>query len=345
MWTFLEPLNLSRYLIVQRVNTSLVRMPRCLATEISLVLGASIANRLPTREAHAWQKSLALWDNYGGVSVVGKKKTKKIPVDVSWPIEAVFFVYPGKLAYGQGEMILWELKLMGAGADHNVFLEIILPALEEAGFASDTPWRGSTTLWGHYDIQAVYAARGNQWEPVVENGRLDLRYRATPLQWTEGLDFEPGTERSFKRMTWVTPFDLSEMPGQKTERYRRGRSNRPHKNNGIPQNEVPSLRGILEALMLRVSQLLPGKYNTPEDAWEIVGAEEQFNLMYALEQVSHIPVQGHQLTQAPKEWPGRWIGYQTFASIPQTIIPYLQLASILHIGKQTHLGCGTFRIE
>ena len=72
MWTFLKPINLIRYLIVLRVNRSFVRMPQCLATELSLVLGTTIANRLPTREAKKWQSALDLWEDYGGTSIIGK---------------------------------------------------------------------------------------------------------------------------------------------------------------------------------------------------------------------------------------------------------------------------------
>lgn len=335
MWPFIKPIKLIRYLFACRVNSSLVRLPRCLSAEISLVLGTMIANRLPTHQARPWHKALAPWDEYGGISLLGKKKPATMP-EGSWPIEAVLFVYPGKQTYGQEELILWELKLMGESADHGLFLEVILPALEEAGSVSDPQWQRQNVLWGRFDIHAVYVARGPRWEPVVSDGRLDLSYHATPVQWAEGLSFDLGPERIFDRLTWLTPFDLAGHEDQTDRRRDRNRT---------PAHQVPTLQSILESLIARMSLLLPGKHHKPDDVWDVLSAEEQASFQAVMEQASRIPVHHKRLKPAPKTWPGRWIGTQTFPSIPHPIIPYLELASILHIGKQTHFGCGTFVIS
>ncbi len=336
MWPFIKPIKLIRYLFVWRVNSSLVRLPMCLSTELSLVLGTIIANRLPTLQAHPWRKALAPWDKYGGLSLTGKKKPRTVP-EVSWPVEAVLFVYPGKLTYGRGELILWELKLMGESADHGLFLEVILPAMEEAGSASDPRWQRQNVLWGRFDIHAVYVARGPQWEPIVSDGRLDLHYRATPVQWAEGLSFDLRSEHIFDRLTWLTPFDL--VSDAKA-------SGRQHGRKKIAPHQVPTLQCILESLATRMSLLLPGRHHTPDDVWDTLSAEEQKSLQGIMEQAARIPVYASpSLRPAPRHWPGRWIGTQTFPSIPHPIIPYLELASILHIGKQTHFGCGTFVIN
>ncbi len=336
MWTFLKPLNLIRYLIVLRVNSSLVRMPHYPATECSLVLGSMIANRLPSREAKPWQKSLAAWDEYGGISIVGRKKPKHVP-NASWPIETVLFFYPGKRSYSSGELIFWELKLMGECADHGIFLETILPALEETGFASDTPWVSANTLWGHYDIHAVYAARGERWEPIVQEGKLDLQYKPTPHQWASNLELEPSLKFDSLNLEWITPFDLREnLPANR---------NKYHKRKKPCKNEMPTLQRILNALLERTSQLLPAKHAVSADIWEAIGEDEQFQLTDLLEQASHTSIRNYHFTHPPKEWPERWIGHERLTHVPQAAIPYLQLASILHIGGQTHLGCGTFRVE
>lgn len=334
MWPFTRPINLIRYLIVWRVNSSLVWLPNCLVPEISYVLGTLIADRLPTREAGEWHKALAPW---GEESIV-KKERKTIP-EVSWPIESVLLVYPGKRSYGQGELILWELKLMGGSAEHGLFLEVILPAMEEAATTSDSRWHQQNGLWGRFDVHAIYAARGTTWEPFVEDGRLDLSYQATPTQWAEGLTFEVKLRRVLDRLTWVTPFDLSE--GQD----RPGRARRSRSNKQIPADEVPTLRQLLEALVNRVATLLPGKYNTAEDVWSTLGEEERSSFQTAVEQTALTSVHRYSIEAAPKGWPGRWIGSQTFSYIPLPVIPYLELASILHIGRQTHFGCGTFMID
>jgi len=336
MWTFLKPLSLNRYLIALRVNSSLVHLPSCLAAEISLVLGTTIINRLPTREAKPWTKALAPWNAQGGAAAIGKRKRFQIP-DAAWPMDAVIFVYPGKHFYGKGELIFFELKLAGESADHALFLEIILSALEEAGAATKTPWYHATRLWGHYDIQAVYAAHGSRWEPFVQDGRLDLSYRPTPTQWADQLSFDLSPNWVLKRLTWVAPFDFGVIP-ESPQRNRRRRRSKSH------PAAVPSLRDILEALMQRVSQILPGRYNTPDDFWGILGTDEQFSLTDAIGQASETKSRANDLSQAPKGCPGRLIGHQTFAAIPLATLPYLQLASILHVGHQTHFGCGTFRI-
>ena len=334
MWPFITPIKLIRYLLVWRVTGSLVHVPRCLSAEISLVLGIIIANRLPTRQARPWRKSLAPWDEHGGLSLVGKKKPIRLP-DASWPMKTVLFVYPGKRTYGQGELILWELKLLGESADHGLFLEVILPAMEEAGTTVlDPKWQRQNVLWGRFDIHAVYVARGPQWEPIVRDRRLDLSYQASPVQWAEGLGFEQRSERIFDRLTWVTPFDFTEDSG------------RPRRKTKLTaREEAPTLPGILESLIARMSQLLPGRHHTPEDVWNVLSEEERASFQAALEQAAQIPILSQRLKPAPKRGPGRWIGTQTFRSIPHPLIPYLELASILHIGKQTHFGCGTFAIR
>jgi len=326
MWPFISPIDLIRYLLVWRVNSSLVWLPRCLTAEISLVLGTTIAERLPTREAAPWRKALAPWDE-----VQGKRKLKTVP-QVSWPVEAVLFAYPGKRSYGEGELILWELKLLGQSADHGLFLEVILPAMEAAATTADPRWPRQSGLWGHFDITDVYAARGNRWEPLVQERKLDLRYGPTPVQWAEGLAFGSGFGRMCKRLTWLTPFDLSPTGGRR-------RSDKK-----IPAGEAPTLSRLLESLIARMTIFLPGKHHTPDDVWNSLSAEERASLQAALEQAAQASVQDHDLRHAPQEWPGRWIGRQTFAAIPSSVTPYLELASILHVGNHTHYGCGTFVI-
>lgn len=347
MWAFIKPIKLIRYLLVWRVNSSLVWLPRCLSTELSLALGSIIADRLPTRQARPWRKALAPWDKYGGTSLIGKKKPSRIP-EASWPMQAVLFAYPGKRTYGRGELILWELKLMRESADHGLFLEVILPAMEEAGSASEPRWQHRNVLWGQFDIHAVYAARGQQWEPIVSDGRLDLDYCATPVQWAEGLAFDSNSERIFDRLTWLTPFDVTSDAASlkdRTGRRRRRKSSLQGRRKKIPPHEVPTLQSILESLVVRMSQLLPGKHHAPDDVWDVLSEEEKASFRAVLEQASHIPIHHRSLKRAPKRWPGCWMGSQSFASIPHPIVPYLELASILHIGEQTHFGCGTFTIS
>ena len=347
MWPFIRQINLIRYLTFWRVNRSLVRVPKCLSAELSLVLGTIIANRLPTREASRWRKALAPWNEYQGealnvtinneASKQEVEKSKTIP-EISWPVETVLFAYPGKMSYGQGELIMWELKLLGENADHSFFLEVILPAMEEASNTADPQWHRQHSPWGRFDVDSIYVARGPRWEPMAQAGKLDVRYRATPTQWAEDLTFGSNSERAFKDLTWLTPFDLGitldQADPSSTDPSPRQKKILPH--------EKPTLQRILEVLIARMAVLLPGKYNTPDDVWNILSPEEKSSLQDVIEQVQQIPAHFKNLKPVPDDWPGRWIGAQAFPTIPPSVIPLLELASILHIGKQTHFGCGTF---
>ncbi len=333
MWPFIRPINLIRYLVVWQVNGPLVWLPGNLSPEISLVLGTIIADRLPTSSARHWSKALAPWGEHGA----GREMPRTVP-DASWPIEAVLFVYPGKRTYGQGELILWELKLLGESADHGLFLELILPAMEEAATTTDSRWRRKHNLWGQFDIHSVYAARGSRWESVVREGRLDLDYRPTPAQWADGLTFDVKSERLFDCVAWLTPFDLpATSDGENkasTSRRRKASADR-----------VPTLQRMLASLIARMTLFLPGKYNTPDDVWDSVGEDEASTFQAAMEQAAPLSVHHHDIHRASSDAPGRWIGTQTFLSILPPLVPYLELASILHIGRHIHFGCGTFAIS
>ena len=318
------PISLLRYLIVWKANSSLVALPRYFPIELSLVLGTIIAKRLATQEAAPWQKALApLAEYHAEISAKTQTVMKPFPA-TAWPIKTVLLPYPSKRAFGKDELFFWELKLLGESADHGLFLELILPAMEEAGYTTDTRWNRPNRLWGHVEINAVYVAKGATWEPLVTDGRLDLRYRPTPIQWSEGLTFAAPERRNFNSLNWLTTFDLYE-------------------NQASAQNPE-TLQVILDALITRASRLIPGRHKSREGVMAILNAEEQASLQRALEESSRFQLLNKNLQPAPANWPGAWSGTQIYASIPATLIPYLELASILHIGRHTHFGCGTFKL-
>jgi len=381
MLDFIEPINLIRYLIVWRVTDTLVRMPPCLSTALSDALGAIILERLPTREARAWRKTRAAWETAQNPRAASDSGWMTPPqVDAPWPINAVLFPYPSKRVYGVDEVIVWELKLLGPHADHELFLELFLPAMEYLGTTTEKHWRKRQSLWGHFDVQAVYAARGSQWEPVVHDTKLDLQARVSPVQWREGLTFEKNIRRAYRQLTWITPFDLGTMPGgddsqrvatetlAKSSVSRRSRKSRRRRQRQIATAEIPTFNGILNALIERVTPFLPGKKPTVEQVWALVQSEDVWALLSFEEaalstpepelaavteppplQSQTVPIRVPKnvaLIPPPKGWPGQWIGSQSFATpIPERLLPYLELASILHIGQQTHFGCGTFRLD
>jgi hypothetical protein len=353
MWSLSKPLNLIRYLIVWRVNSSLTRLPENLSADLSRTLGTIIADRLPTNEARPWHKALELWTEYME-SVPEQKNSKRrkrrsssndqlrpIP-EAPWPIESVLFPYPGKRTNGQGELIIWELKLFGESADHNLFLEVILPAMEEASTSNTLNRNNKHSFWGHFDIYAVYAARGKHWEPFIQAGQLDLSYRPNPIQWAESLTFGSELSKPLHTIIWLTPFEFGDI---QIKPKKSSRSRRRRKKKISQKSLLPTLENLIGALLIRISQLLPGKYTSTDDVWAMLNPEEEAALKQDLEWVSHSPIKHHTLKSAPKGWTRNWIGSQTFPSIPNQIIPYLELASILHIGKQTHFGHGTFAIR
>lgn len=320
MLNYIDSINLIRYVIVWRVNSSLVFLPKYLSLEISNILGEIIAKRLPTKDAIRWKKALGILDNEERKS--DWEKTKKSH-QTSWPIDAIILNYPEKRTYGRDELIIWELKLFGESADHELFLEIILPAMEEAGYTSDSRWKRSNHIWGHFDIHSVYVAKGNNLEPLVTNGILNLQYRANPNQWFEGLDFGAGLEHKFEQPThlkWIMPFDLKEFY------YNESKGKKKKKG----KNEIPNLKIILEAFEHRIKSLIPG-------ISDLIVAQE------ALEQSDNTSII-HKNILKSKDWSGFLTGTQLFSGIPSVCIPYLELASIIHIGNQTHFGCGTYAL-
>lgn len=355
---FSAPFNLNRYLLVCKVNSATARLPIFPSPEFSVVLGTVIAERLPTVQARQWHKTLAVWDDYikffPAISGLGKKpksdsprskagarrrqdsreKPLLIPVpkkealpESPWPLDAVLFFYPGKQIYGRDELIFWELKLTGESADHGLFLELILPALEEAGSVRDSRWNYTDSLWGRFDIHSVFMAKGTRWDPVVSRGRLNLKYKAGPRQWARGLKFEsPRPPSHFDCLTWLTAFDLN------------------RNDSGIGKS--PSLRSILDALTDRLARLTLGSYYSFDDFWKLLRPKERSAFQNAVEMSSEISVFQEDIKTVPKYLPGRQIGKQIFREpLPDLVLPYLGLASVFHIGKHTHFGCGTFLLN
>ncbi len=347
-------IRLIRYLIVWRINGAYVFLPENFSVELSRVLGSIIADRLPSRESGRWKKALAPWDAYfddpnPDHSKKGKKgspRMKREFPDVSWPADVVLFPYPGKRTYGFGELVFWELKVMGDAADHGFFLETLLPAMEEASFTTDSRWSRSGGIWGRFDVHAVYAARGPCWEPVVSDGRLDLGYRADTSQWARGLAFEAGSAAPPQRLSWLTSFEFEAQPGISGEQADADSGPPLHRQRGYDGREIPdfSLEAILEAVERRLVFLARGK-KAADALWNILDEEGRASLREAMDLAVRTPLLFKDMEANQTGTPGRWAGKGVFAPIAPQIIPWLELASILHIGRYTHLGCGTFSLS
>jgi len=297
------------------------------------VLGTIIGNRLSTNEAGPWRKALAPLQEYDEQERADSgKHNQTIPAN-PWPIAATLFPYSGKITYGKEELLLWELKLLGESADHGLFLEVLLPAMEEAGYTADPRWKKKHRLWGNFEVHNIFVARGKHWEPLVREGKLDLRYRPTPAQWQEGLTFAAPASRIFDTLTWLTPFAHDE----------RVMNGRVKKRNVLI---VPNAQNILESLLWRVAKLLPGRFNTPAQALASMNADQLAAWQAAETEAVSLIVRHHEL-QPPRRYDlGEMIGTQKFsAALPPTLLRYLELAAILHVGKFAHYGCGTFGVR
>lgn len=327
MPTLFDSINLIRYLIVWRVNSTLVNLPYCFVTDLSYKMVKTIRSRLTTREAQVWKKAENRWKE--ALDHNKEHSVLTLP-DSPWPIQSTLMVYPGKQIYGFRERIFWELKLFNDSADHHWFLEVMLPAMEEAGCRQEIAKHSKNTVWGNFEIDAVYAARGHTWQPVVTAGQLDLKTAVNPGQWRDGLDFNFPRAQNFNHLDWITPFDV-EIPGYNRRKTRRTRT-----------DWAPSMTLILNLLYERLVEVTASRHRAGRDIFDEQQRETWAAILALGKEVRMINTK---MKPAPRSWPGVSTGRQTFDQIPLELAPYLNLASILHIGRQLHFGCGTFLLS
>ncbi len=307
-------------------------LPPAFASEISLVIGSIIANRLSTKDAQAWKKIESKWNEFQG-----KKKTSKTAPypEAPWPLQSVIFPYPQKVTYGQEELVFWELKLLADDADHGLFLELILPAMEEASYTNDFRQKYSYSIWGKFDIHSIYVARGPVWEPLVSEGRLNLQYVPSLNQWAEDIEFSSG--KVLRSLEWITPFDFDDNNPAEAVHSPNDTETLPH--------EAPTLVEIMNHSLARFGQLTADRKKPGTDVWDVLSSQERESLNHILELLAETKIDNQNLLAAPPRGPGRWLGTIDFNAIPPAALAYLALASIVHIGRHTHYGCGTFRLE
>lgn len=328
--TLIDPstIDLLRYLLVLRIQQPLVILPGYPALELAHAASAMIAERLPTTKIKPWRKLLTAWEE-ANPPEGGAKTARWItnPPEADWPLELVWLPYQVKQTYGQGEILLCELKLLGRDASHELFLEMILPVLEEASIRRDGRWNRPNSLWGRYQLSEVFVARGLRWEPVVADGRIDFSQRPGTRQWAEGLDMGKSRVRRFSRLKWATPYEpdqtdnLKLIPGNPNQRAR---------------ENAPDLADLIRALGRRLDIVAPGWNNAPE---------QETLVQSLLEAAGEIACSTEKVNAPPKFHPGMIWGEQGYSSIPPLLIPELELASILHLGRHTQVGCGTFRLH
>ncbi len=330
MQSIIPSIDLLRYRVFLRVNAAYANVNSALPMRLSYALGQSILAQISLgRDGRRWRSALSAWEERGWPGVLRKAKKAVRPLwpAIRWPVETILAVYPGKRVYGQGEFVSLEIKLLGPRASHAFFLEYLLPALENLGYAASAPWSRAHGLLGHFDIAHVYVARGLEWEPVVQNGEVDLRLQPDTRQWASGWPFESPAGTETLGIAWVSPYAPAVTNARRIA--------------------PPSLADVLAACVERLAELSPQAAGEVEALWRQLEPAEQVALLEAVEQTRRIGVSQYTLKRVRSKdgQPPGLEGEQRFdAAIPAAAVPYLELGSILHIGAYTHFGYGTFRL-
>ena len=304
----------------------MVRLPIAFPAVLSKTLGNVIADRLSTKDARRWRKTIDIErQQLFNASATGASHYTNDYPESYWPIHSIILSHTLKRNYGLNENIFWELKLIGDDADHGFFIETILPAMEQLSCEVSKDRLSRMNVWGHFDIQNVWIANGNSWESLITDGNLNLRYHPHPLQWNSHFS-EQTYHRGMleqKKLVFLTPFEFE------------------HQNLGhINDQFVPGMSQILESLIRR--WIYYTSYRIQKDIWDLVPSSILVEVKQALETACNMRIDSYQITPALNDEPGSWKGELTYNKIPFFLLPYLDMAAILHVGNKTHYGCGTF---
>lgn len=320
-----------RYLFVFRVRGQVVRFRIPAPGDIVYTLGLHIAARLPPKQAKSWREALA------GNEVEAFQKMHQSSIRLKenpWPIHAAVMVYPAKAFYGKDDLIFWELKLMGDHADHSFFLEVILPALETLSQKPLLSYKNRFSPWGKFDIQSVYTARGHEWVPLASDGRLDLRRRCSTQSWCKGMLFYHRLRFIMTNLQWMTPVCLARLEDDEEDR------------SFFSPTEIGNLPRLLEAWLSRASRLILGRWGTSEKLLADMDGGVRDDWQAAMDAAARVPLVRTEMKQnlnyGRHVYEGEhWYG----ARIPDILMPHLALASIFHVGRLTHYGCGSFGLS
>jgi len=319
----MHSIKLFRYLIAWRINQQMIRLPLDFTASISKNLGYAIADSLSTREARLWHKHL----DANKLHLFQRPAIDDPYPESPWPINAVILPHTNKRNYCQGEVIYWELKLIGDSADHGFFLEAIVPAMEKLGYIEQNIPLSRMSIWGHYDILSVWVANGNRWEPLIANSQLNLRYHPKPLQWNSHLTEEYYNNEMSKqnRLIWLRPFEFeTQNLSQMHDKF------------------IPEMQIIIESVVRRWSFFSLSIIR--KELWDLVPSHLLIEVKKAWEIACNMRVISYNLTPALRDEPGLWSGEVTYENIPVFLMPYLDMAAVFHVGKKTHYGCGTFAL-
>lgn len=305
-------LSLLRYLIVLRPNQAMAMLPPSLEIELVHWLGTLMARNIGGHEAKAWNKA---------VRRVAERRIDTFPDRRSpdpWPLCFSLLVRTPSVRLIRGEPFILELNLFGERSSHQFFMGYILPALEQGGYEREAS-RSRSSLLGNYDVTDVYCAKGRRWEALVDMGCVTELDPPTPQQWC--LDFlTPRPDKVLTRLDWVRPVIPDEQP----------------------PDYGPDMPWLLAALARRVAII---RRSAEVDMDEVIAGLphcEKTSWEQAL--VAAASMAPPRVLSKPG-WPaGALSGHQCFGAIPPVVLPFLELASILHLGLYCQYGYGCFSL-
>uniref|UniRef100_UPI004057BEE8 hypothetical protein n=1 Tax=Candidatus Electrothrix sp. TaxID=2170559 RepID=UPI004057BEE8 len=309
-----------RYLFVLRINRSLIETLKQPDQEILHNLAALIAENMGGADGKAWKKAARRLAN---ASVDVSLDAVPLAGPPPWPIDAVLLAENPGTRLCLNELFFFELTVLSDRIGHHFILEYLLPALEQAGY-SRMEKQPKFGLWGNYEIVGLFCAHGADWEPVIDEGQLSSDYFPKPDQWARDFMMN-GTGKIFTRLDWIRPLAPDAA---------------------MPENgpDMPWLLAALERRMTALKLLNKGSADMDTLVQGIPGMEKA-SWQEAVDAAQAMPAPVSVLRPVEKEHPAKAvIGRQHFSAIPPVVLPWLELASILHLGLHTHYGYGGFSL-
>ena len=310
-----------RYLFVLRVNCSLIETLKQPEQEIVHLLAALIAENMGGADGKAWKKAARRLAN-GSVAV--SVDTVPLPGPPPWPVDAVVLAENPGTRLGLDEHFLFELTLFGDRIGHHFILEYLLPALEQAGY-SRMEGQAKFGLWGNYEVVGLFCAHGADWEPVIDEGLLSSEYFPAPDQWARDFMMS-GAGKMFTRLDWIRPLAPDAA---------------------MPENgpDMPWLLAALERRMTALKLLNRGSATDMDALVQGIPGMEKTSWQQAVDAAQAMPAPVSVLRPVEKKHPAKAvIGRQYFSAIPPVVLPWLELASLLHLGLHTNYGYGGFSL-
>ncbi|ETR74129.1 MAG: hypothetical protein OMM_00438 [Candidatus Magnetoglobus multicellularis str. Araruama] len=199
--------------------------------------------------------------------------------------------------------------------------------MEKMGYTELNIPQSKLSVWGHFDIISVWVANGNKWESLIQGSELNLRYDPKPLQWNNDLTEAYYNKNMAKKikLIWIRPFEFDiQSTSHLTDKF------------------IPEMPAIIESVIRRWSFFASQRIQ--KDIWDLIPTHLLVEVKKAWEIACNMRITSYNLIPALKHEPGLWSGELSYENIPVFLMPYLDMAALLHVGKKTHYGCGTFAL-